>query len=584
MLSSQAVITCDNSEYVRSGDDTDRVGVILSVPFYNLNGELAGTISAIVRTDVLAAYLPNDGYVLLNASQALELGTLQGSALSTSHQWIASGSPDPDLFYSEVRDVRSRDPQGGWRLWVGKPNEDFWSSGAARAVRTFELWAYVVLALLGLSTIAVFALFIAQTRNRLHRSRQQLLENHAAAMGDMAEQQTLLKARAEEANLAKSQFLANMSHELRTPLNAIIGYGEIVQEEATDIDRQDMVSDLDRIIGAGKHLLSLINSILDLSKVEAGRVEVEPEEFNADELVAMAVEFGRPMAHKKGLRLAVEQSAPLGRMHTDPLKVRQCLLNLLSNAIKFTDNGSVTLRVARRDSPQGELLICDVIDTGSGLSAEQLSRLFKPFTQADASVARTHGGTGLGLVITRDICRLLGGDVTVSSVVDAGSTFTMSVLATYQARTEVAEELPAVETRHGQPMVLVIDDEPDARDLMQRALERLGFAVCAANTAEQGLKLAASRAPVLICLDLNLPDQSGWTVLEALTKRSEAPPVIVVSIEDCRAKSMKSGACEHLTKPLDREAFSAAALRFAQADTDSDRAEAWNTDRATRVA
>ena len=563
MLSSQAVITCDNTKYIASGNDADRMGVILSVPFYDPQGRLAGVISAIIRTEALADYLPGSDYVLLNTAQALQIGA-HANAIP---QWAASGVPDPGLIYSEVLEIGARDPQGSWRLWVGKANAEFSNGDAARAVRTFELGAYIVLALLALSTLAAIAVLSARAKHRQQSTRHELLAEHAAAMSKMANEQADLKARADQANLYKSQFLANMSHELRTPLNAIIGYGEIVQEEAADLGQPQMVKDLDRVLSGGRHLLSLINSILDLSKVEAGRVDVELEEFDADDLILATAEFVRPAAEKKGLAFVVEQANPLGRVTSDPLKIKQCLLNLLSNAIKFTEHGRVTLRVERVPSPGGDVLVLAISDTGVGLNRVQMAKLFQPFAQADASITRTHGGTGLGLAITRNLCRLLGGDIDVTSLANVGSTFTMSVLATLGANAAQADDTVVAapdSPRHERPIALIIDDEADARDLAQRALERAGFAVCVAPTAAQGLDLAAKCAPALVCLDLNLPDRSGWSVLAALTKDSAAPPVLVVSVEDCRAKSLSLGACGHLTKPLDRDQFTAAALRFAR--------------------
>ncbi len=572
MLSSRAVITCDNTIYINTGDDADRMGVILSVPFYDLGGRLAGTVSAIIRTEALAEYLPDRGYLLLNAVQALQVGAAGESEAERSAQWSLRGARDPSAVYSDVLEIRSRDPEGSWRLWVGKPDAEFFGGAAARSVRAFEIWTYVALALVITTIAATLAVLVAGVRSRQQRTRQKLLEDHASTMSLMAEQQAALKVRADQANLHKSQFLANMSHELRTPLNAILGYGEILQEDAADLNQPSMVKDLDRILSAGRHLLSLINSILDLAKVEAGRVEVEAEEFDVDELVAEAAEFVRPTADKKGLSLVVESSGVLGVVRSDALKIKQCLLNLLSNAIKFTEHGTVTLRAARQSLPEGERLVFEVADTGAGLSPDQLSRLFQPFAQADASIARTHGGTGLGLVITRNICQLLGGDISVQSVAKSGSTFTMSVVAAACEDAAAGGLAPVVAggTRGGRPIVLVIDDEPSARDLMQRALERVGFAVCAAATAEQGLGLAGACAPVLICLDLNLPDRSGWTVLAALVAGKAAPPVMVVSVEDCGAKSMALGACAHLTKPIDRDQFTAAVVRFARSKAESE--------------
>ena len=230
----------------------------------------------------------------------------------------------------------------------------------------------------------------------------------------------------EEASQHKSNFLANMSHELRTPLNAIIGYSEMLQEEAEDINADAFLPDLQRINGAGKHLLGLINDILDLSKIEAGRMDLYLETFDLRRLVDDVTSIVRPLVEKNANTLLVQAADDLGTMHADQTKVRQALFNLLSNAAKFTDHGTITL-AARREP--GDWLTFAVTDTGMGMTEEQLGRLFEAFSQAEASTRSQYGGTGLGLAISRHFCRLMGGDLTVTSVYGKGSTFTVRLPA-----------------------------------------------------------------------------------------------------------------------------------------------------------
>lgn len=240
----------------------------------------------------------------------------------------------------------------------------------------------------------------------------------------------LAKQAAEQANRAKSSFLANMSHELRTPMNAIIGYCEMLQEEAEDQGQAQYLADLGKIRSAAKHLLSLINDILDLSKIEAGKMTLYVETFEVTSLLDEVVSTIRPLVDKNGNRFELRAAGELGSMRADVTKIRQALYNLLSNASKFTKAGQIALEVARGPRPGGGAqLTFRVSDTGIGMTPEQLGRLFEAFSQADASTTRKYGGTGLGLVISRRFCRMMGGEITVESQPNQGSTFIMTLPA-----------------------------------------------------------------------------------------------------------------------------------------------------------
>jgi signal transduction histidine kinase len=221
----------------------------------------------------------------------------------------------------------------------------------------------------------------------------------------------------------KSDFLANMSHELRTPLNAIINFSEMLQEDAEDKGDDDYIPDLQEINGAGKHLLALINDILDLSKIEAGRMDIVPESFSVDELVREVGALAAPLMERNGSQLMVELGQPPGEMYSDRTRIKQSLLNLLSNAAKFTDHGTIAWRIHQ----QAGIVTFEVSDTGIGMTPDQQAKLFQPFTQADLSTARKYGGTGLGLALTRQFCQMMGGDVTVDSAPGKGSTFTITL-------------------------------------------------------------------------------------------------------------------------------------------------------------
>ena len=231
---------------------------------------------------------------------------------------------------------------------------------------------------------------------------------------------------AEAANRAKSAFLANMSHELRTPLNAITGYAEMLEEDCEDEPQR---VDLQRIQASGKHLLGLINDVLDLSKIEAGKIELDVAVLDVKQLVDQVASTVRPLIDKQGNHFELRLAGPLGTMSSDVTRIRQVLLNLLSNAAKFTDKGAITLSVTRESEAPDGWIEFQVTDTGIGMSASQLMKLFQPFVQADSDITRKYGGTGLGLVISRRLCRMLGGDVTVNSVMGKGSRFTVRLPA-----------------------------------------------------------------------------------------------------------------------------------------------------------
>jgi signal transduction histidine kinase/CheY-like chemotaxis protein len=361
-----------------------------------------------------------------------------------------------------------------------------------------------------------------------------------------------------EASEHKSRFLATMSHELRTPLNAIIGYSEMLQEDAEDQGEQSKVDDLQKIKLSGQHLLGLINDVLDLSKIEAGRMEFVEDHCLVPVLLDDVATVARPLADKRRNRLLVECAVTDGELHTDITKVRQILLNLLSNAAKFTEAGTITL--SARSSPDGQLMEFAVRDTGIGLTEEQLDRLFKEFSQAEASTSRRYGGTGLGLALSRKLARALGGDVTVTSTPGVGSTFTLT-LPQGLARTaesptplDVPAAEPAARTDPSSAgTVLVIDDDVSSRDLLTRILERDGYRVIVAASGPSGLELAQRIRPDAITLDVMMPGMNGWTVLSKLKADPalKAIPVLLITVVDDAPTGMAMGASHFMSKPVD---------------------------------
>jgi PAS domain S-box-containing protein len=376
---------------------------------------------------------------------------------------------------------------------------------------------------------------------------------------------------AEAANRAKSTFLANMSHELRTPMNAIIGYSEMLAEDAEDEGHDEMIPDLEKINAAGKHLLALINDILDLSKIEAGRMDLFLETFDLRQMLDEAVATVMPLIEKNENTLATEFADNLGNVRVDLTKLRQALFNLLSNAAKFTENGTITLSADKQIRDDAEWLIMSVSDTGIGIAADKLDAVFEEFSQADDSTTRDYGGTGLGLPISRRFCQMMGGDITVSSELGKGTTFTIElpsrVDALEAAKTAAKPEQPeARELTPGARPVLVVDDDPDSRELLQRTLESDGFSVVTAESGEEGLELARKLKPSLMTLDVLMPAMDGWSVLQEVKQDPELEniPVMMVSIAGDKDLGYTLGAVECLTKPVDRDKLRQLARQYAK--------------------
>ena len=361
----------------------------------------------------------------------------------------------------------------------------------------------------------------------------------------------------ETANQHKSQFLASMSHELRTPLNAIIGLTDVLVSNPARFGTDKALDPLRRVHRAGTHLLGLINQVLDLSKIEAGKLDLLLENVSILPLVEEVIGTARPLAEQNKNSLAVECPRDLPPIEADAMRLRQIILNLLSNACKFTKSGNIKLQVRRALHEGQHFVEIAVIDTGIGMTAAQMSCLFEEFSQADASIERQYGGTGLGLAITRRLCQMMGGDVTVTSEPGKGSTFIVR-LPFAAARVDdapAARDGEAVGAEPGRDYVLVIDDNETARALIADYLAQAGFTVITAVDGREGLRRAKQYHPIAITLDVLMPDIDGWTVLAALRGDPELAdiPTIIATIVDEQRHGMTLGAVGYLTKPIDRE-------------------------------
>ncbi|MFD0961014.1 response regulator [Paenibacillus chungangensis] len=387
-----------------------------------------------------------------------------------------------------------------------------------------------------------------------------------AALAERTKQLGRARDEAIKANMIKSQFLANMSHELRTPLNAIIGYSEMLMEDAAELSDPDFAEDLAKIGHAGRHLLTLINDILDISKIEAGKMDVYYEHCSLHSIVEDVEATIAPLALQNGNKLILY---PIdGEIWTDITKMRQILLNLLSNANKFTQGGEVELKIEAENRTGQQGYSFKVRDSGIGMTSEQLNKLFQPFFQGDSSTTRQFGGTGLGLAISRSFCELLGGEIAVESQSGVGSLFTCWLPAKPQQNINerIWEHSDIAITAQGDESVriLLIDDEPSNEKLLRHYFSSEGWKLAFADSGEEGLRLSRELQPHVILLDILMPEMDGWSVLTRLKNDPvlRGIPVIIVSMTDDKKQGFSLGASEFILKPVDKAQLVATIDRY----------------------
>ena len=354
-----------------------------------------------------------------------------------------------------------------------------------------------------------------------------------------------------------SRFFANMSHELRTPLNAILGYGEMLSEDCEDLGYDDLLPDLKKITSAGTHLLSLINNILDISKIESGKMELYITSFEIEDVVDVIKDISAPLVSKNNNAFQCNIQDGIGAMRQDETKLRQCLSNLLSNAAKFTEAGTVTLEVDASLEKEIEMVSFKVIDTGEGMSEEGVGKVFEVYTQAERSTSAKHGGTGLGLPLSREMAQMMGGDITLTSELGVGSVFTLKLPRDCpQDEHEVSDSvLEGIDD--DEKLVVLIDDDVTMHDLIKRTLNKIGLTLVGATDSEKGMQMVRETKPKLLLLDVLMPGRDGWSILRECKSDPELKdmPVIMVSQlnQDTLANSL--GADDYITKPIDRELF-----------------------------
>ena len=588
VISGPSVITCDNTEYNKTKEDKDRMGLVFNVPFYDMSGKLKGGVTGIIRNNKLKELLSKTNFSLINTSyDYINQSTIPGQS-DLSMNWVKQGKIDPDLIYSEVIPIQINDPHGSWLIWTGLPDSEFYTSDKYISIRNFKYFSIgfvVFIMILAFYGTAVTS-NVSKKNEQLSAKEQELKEANSNLEKKVQERTAELQklydgleeknvklkeavAQADFANESKSNFLANMSHELRTPLNAVIGLSELLVEELNEEKNESYLEPMMRILNAGKHLLALINDILDISKIEAGKMELFIEEFKIKDTLDEILVISEPLAIKNNNKIKFDCPDDIGTLKNDTTKFKQIIINLISNACKFTKDGTVTVKASKK-TLNGETVEFAVSDTGIGISQEQIGKLFSNFVQADSSTTKKYGGTGLGLAITKRMSQLMGGNINVTSEIGKGTTMTITLPRVTDTRINKDSAPLAVKQKITQVKsisdlkILVIEDNETERHLIDKYLKNAGYSATFAVNGEEGLKMAIASNPELIMLDIFLPGINGWDVLHSLKNNSKTWDinVVMISMLEEKNKGYVMGASDYLVKPFNQSQLTQVLSRY----------------------
>lgn len=566
-LSSPELVTCDNSEYSSDRpNDSDRKGVVYSVPFYNDTGELAGLLSAVIRSKNLARMIPAGQYILYNAGLHYSIGQQTFSNWRDFLKLSEARSPDPKVIYSETFALKPVDKTDGWALWAMRDDDDFHQRADVKLAHVVARISYGVI---GAIMLMVLIALYAQSW-QLDKRRKLNIELERRIDERTADLQLAIKS-ANAASEAKSSFLAMMSHEIRTPINGIMGMAGVLEDSPLNDEQKRNVAIIRNSVDA---LLRIINDILDFSKLEAGAFELEAIDFNLHDVIHYAIEILMPRARARGigLRAVIDPDVP-PHVRADAGRVQQVLLNLVGNALKFTEKGEVVVHVELLDERESSASIrISVRDTGIGIPPDKIGRLFQSFSQTDASISRRFGGTGLGLAISKRLVELMGGTIGVTSQEGVGSTFALEIpvqKSTGRAAAEHAAsksgtaaleaDLKRIETLGRSIRLLLVEDNLTNQIVAKSILERKGITPDIANNGVEALSLARQILYDVILMDVHMPEMGGLEAtrgIRSMSKPFGEVPIIALTAnafgEEIRA-CMDAGMNKFLGKPFKKE-------------------------------